>query len=391
LKLADAMVVEPDQADAIRQLYEPIIESQTREADEHIIIRLCDNINAMLMRDDWREHLLKSREQLPRSDGGHALPLAEILIQAQSSHVIEAISSIHQLARAGYLRSALDEAYTALQSAPTYLPLHTLIGDLLIRDGRPQDAITKFTVVANAYSVRGEAAQATNLFRRILQLAPMDLAVRTRLIEQLTARGQLDEAIAEYLELADIYYRLAELDMARKTYTTALRLAQQPSADRSWSLRILHRMADIDMQRLDWKQALRVYEQIRTIKPDDETIRRNLIDLHTRMGLPAQALAEAENYITFLDGNHRAADAVKFLEALAVEQPESLGYRRLLADQYRRAGRVQDAIDLLDVIGNVLMDAGNREGVVEVINQIISLNPSNIDEYRQLLVRLKGP
>ena len=265
LKIADSAVVPPDQSDSIRQLYEPIVESQENAEDDQNAGKLCENIHDMLMRPNWREHLSQARLQLPRTSEGAAIPLAEVLIQSQSSQVLEAMNSINALARANKLRSAMDEAFYAVINAPTYLPLHSLIGDLLITEDRITDAIAKFTVVAQAYSVRGEAGQATNILRRILKLAPMDLAVRTKLIDQLIARGQVDEAISEYIELADIYYRLAELDMARKTYATALRVAQQSSGNRTWSTQILTRMADIDMQRLDWRQAIRVYEQIRTL------------------------------------------------------------------------------------------------------------------------------
>ncbi len=127
----------------------------------------------------------------------------------------------------------MDEAFESFNVAPTYLPLHVLVGDLLLQDGRQQDAIAKYLVVAEAYNVRGEASQAVTMLRRILEIAPMDLNVRTRLIELLTARGMVSEAIGEYIDLADIYYRLAELDMARKTYATALHLAQQGGADRA--------------------------------------------------------------------------------------------------------------------------------------------------------------
>ena len=101
----------------------------------------------------------------------------------------------------------------------------------------------------------------------------MDMSARAQLIDMLVERGQIEEAIREYMELAEVYYRLAELDMARQdTYTTALHFVQQSNADRSWNVSILQRMADIDMQRLDWKQAVRVYEQIRTLRPDDQAV-----------------------------------------------------------------------------------------------------------------------
>jgi tetratricopeptide (TPR) repeat protein len=390
LKIADAQIVAPDQSDAIRQLYEPLIEAQINQTDEKAIVKLCDNVNDLLVRANWKIHLTKARAQLPQSPGGQALPLAEILIQAQSSQVIESMNTINQLARAGFLRSAMDEAYYALHHAPTYLPLHTLIGDLLIRDNRPQDAITKFTVVAQAYSVRGEAAQSTNMLKRIIQLSPMDLAARTRLIDQLVARGQLDEAISEYLDLADIYYRLAELDMARKAYTTALRLSQQPNASRAWNVKILTNMADIDVQRLDWRQAVRVYEQIRTLKPDDETVRRNLIDLNLRLGQTQQAIAELESFTAYLEGNGHGAQALKFVEGLATEYADQPILRRALAEQYRHAGRIPDAIAQLDMAGDILIANGDKPGAIEVLNQILTMNPPNANEYRQALAQLKG-
>ena len=50
----------------------------------------------------------------------------------------------------------MDAAYEAVQHAPTYLPLHSLMGDLLVQEGRTPEAITKYGVVAQSYSVRGE-------------------------------------------------------------------------------------------------------------------------------------------------------------------------------------------------------------------------------------------
>src|SRR5512134_8304 len=312
LKLADSMVVPAEQSDEIRQMYEPLIEAQATETDETSLKRLCDNVNEMLMRKHWRDHLHQAREQMNRSqDGDMPMPLADVILQAQSSQVLEAISHVHQLARAGQLRSAMEEAFNALTYAPTYLPLHTLIGDLLVRENHTQEAITKFTTVAQAYSVRGEAAQSAKMLRRVVQLAPMDMVARTKLIDQLVARGMVDDAIREYLELADTYYRLAELDMARRTYTTALRVVQQTNADRKWNIHILQRMADIDMQRLDWKQAIRVFEQIRTLRPDDEGVRRNLIELNLRLSQPAQAYAELENYLAYLQSGSKGAQGIK--------------------------------------------------------------------------------
>ena len=389
LKLADSLVVPPDQSAGLRQLYEPLIEAESHQSDPEKKEQLCNNINQMLVRPNWRAELIKAREQLPKFAEG-LLPVAEILTQAQSGQVIDAITKVRQLASAGYLRSAMDEAFESIKVAPTYLPLHSLIGDLLIQEGRTQDAITKYAVVAQAYSSRGEGAQAVNLFRRIVQVAPMDLSARSRLIDQLAANGQVDEAISEYMELADIYYRLAELDMARKTFTTALSLAQRGGADRTWSVKLLQRMADIDMQHLDWRQAMRVYEQLRTLEPDDISVRKNLIELNLRLTQQTQATAELEDLLTYLDGAGRRAEAIPFLEELVNDNPQQAILRRALAEEYRRAKRIKEAVFQLDTVGESLLTAGDRDGAIHVIETIIAMNSSNQAKYQLLLEKLKS-
>ncbi|MDO8753882.1 MAG: tetratricopeptide repeat protein [Anaerolineales bacterium] len=390
LKLADAMTVPADQSDDIRQQYEPLIESYQGKSDETESRKVCENINSLLMRPDWREQLHKTREQMPKQDGNMLAPLADVILQAQSSSVLESMNRINQLARMGSLRSAMGEAYDAVQQAPTYLPLHILMGDLLVQEGRTADAISKLSVVAQSYSARGEGVQAAKILRRIIQLSPMDINARTRLIDQLVERGQTNDAILEYLELAEIYYRLAELDMARKTYTSALRMVQQGNANREWNTRILQSMADIDLQRLDWKQALRIYEQIRTLDPDDDGARKQLVELNLRMKQPDKALSEVENYINHLESQHNHDLSIIFLQDLVKEHENQPLLKRTLAAQLHRSGRTNEAITLLDKLGETLMQNGDKQGAMDVINQIVLMNPPKVEEYRHLLNQIRN-
>ncbi len=390
LKLADGMTAPQNQADDIRQQYEPLIESYQNQTDVPTLRKICDNIQGLLVRPDWREQLHKTREQMPKQDGDLAAPLAEMILQVQSSSVLESMNRINQLARMGILRSAMDEAYDALRSAPTYLPLHIIMGDLLVQEGHTAEAIAKYSVVAHSYSVRGEVMQASKLLRRIIQISPMDMGARNRLIDQLVARGQVDDAIQEYLELAAIYYRLAELDMARKTYTNALRIVQQGNASRDWNIHILQRMADIDMQRLDWKQALRVLEQIRTLAPEDDAARKQLIELNLRMGQKDRALGELESYMSHLESQNKNDLSLGFLEDLIRDHGDEPLLKRTLAALLQRSGRMGEAISTLDQLGEVLLEKGDKQGAMEVINQIVLMNPPNVEDYRALLNQMRS-
>ena len=148
-------------------------------------------------------------------------------------------------------------------------------------------------------------------------------------------------------------------------------------------------MADIDLQRLDWKQALRVYEQIRTLTPDDTASRKQLVELHIRMGQLEKAMSELENYLTYLESQRKQDLGVGFLEDLIKEHDDQPILKRALAAQLHAVGRSEEAVSLMDTLGESLMEAGNLQTAMEVINQIILMNPPNVEDYKQLLAQMK--
>jgi predicted Zn-dependent protease len=149
-------------------------------------------------------------------------------------------------------------------------------------------------------------------------------------------------------------------------------------------------MADIDMQHLDWRQALRLFEQIRTLHPEEVPVRKNLVDLNLRLVQPKQALAELDNYLAYLDSRGLRAEAIPFLEGLARENPGQAILQSYLADEYARTGWVKEAIAQLDVLGENLLQAGDRAGAIRTVEKIMAMNPLNLEDYKRLLQKLRA-
>jgi tetratricopeptide (TPR) repeat protein len=323
LKFADSLVVPKHQMEELQQLYEPLIEAESMRTDVQAKVTLCQNIKELIWQADWRQRLERMRNELMSDfQDGSPMPVGEMLCEVHSSQIVDAIVTIHQLARSGYHRSAMEEAFFALQYAPTFLPLHTHMGELLLQEDRIPEAIEKFTVVAHTYRARGQATRAIQVYQRIIRAAPMDLGARSHLIDLLITRGQIKDAIQEYLELAEVYYNLADLNRAREMYNEALQLAQQSRLDWSLLIDILYHMADIDVQSLDWRHALRIYEQIKTMNPEDPKARANLIGLSIRLSQENQAEAEWKNFQALLNESGELNKTVPFLENLTSEYPQ---------------------------------------------------------------------
>lgn len=393
LRLADGETLPEEQAIQVQQLYEPILESHSRESDEEKHAQLSKAVGNMLMRSDWREAVEKARKQIPkRADGFNSLPtpLAELLIQAESSQVIDILANIYQLRERGMLHMAMEDAFHGLKYAPTYLPLHTVIAEILLEQDLDQEAITKLNVVARAYSARGESSRAIDLFERITKMAPLDLSARNRLIEQLMAAGKVEDAVNAYIELADVHYRLAELDEARDTYQRALNVVKQSALGDAWAVRVLHRLADLDLQRLDWRRALSIFKQIMVLDPQEEKAIVGAIDLQFRLGQDRQALSTMGNSLAVLDELKQPEKAVRVLEQVAQNHEGQSAVHMTLAERYQMLGQLENAIEYYDKAADKFLDAGETDAAVDAIRKLLALGPANAAEYQEVLRELMG-
>jgi hypothetical protein len=62
--------------------------------------------------------------------------------------------------------------------------------------------------------------------------------------------------------------------------------------------------------------------------------------------------------------------------------------RARMARAYIDSGMPDEAIRELDALGELQLDAGLRKQAMATVRFIISLNPKNVDAYRQLLAQL---
>jgi predicted Zn-dependent protease len=134
---------------------------------------------------------------------------------------------------------------------------------------------------------------------------------------------------------------------------------------------------------------MRVFEQIRTLRPDDVSVRKSLIDLNIRLGQQPQAVTELENYLSYLNTNSKSKQIIPFLEELVNENEDRIILRRTLAEQYKQAGQTEAAISQLDAIGEILIGQGKMDEAVNTVQQILLMDPPNADEYQRLLQQLR--
>jgi tetratricopeptide (TPR) repeat protein len=387
----DTSNMEPGEDDIkIASVYEELldlVQSRPQETLSQISARYMQ----LLTGKEWKMRIGETRRQLEdtlRTQGEQSV--VDILTANRSDELTEAVSRIDRYIRQNLFTLAMDEAHRAVEFSAFYLPVHVRMAEIMMREGRVRQAINKYNVIAKTYLVRGENDRAASILSEVLEMAPLDISVRESLIELLETEERWDEALDQYVDLADTHHQLGNFDMSRDVYTGAERLASRVNASVDKVVRIKHRVADIDQMRLDTRRAQKTYEDIIQIAVDDERAHRMLVELHFRQNNAVEAIKRLDTLLGIYAKNRQINPMTQLLEELVTTYPNDTGLRSRLGAIYTKLKRKEDAIRQYDALGELQLEAGLHQDAINTIKQIIALNPDGIQEYRRLLVQLGG-
>jgi tetratricopeptide (TPR) repeat protein len=391
LKIIDLGTVSRDQADDLIKVYESLAETYATKGEAQQAGTFVNTLVEFLSSKGWADKVAQARRRLDNltEEGAPAISLAEILSLRDSEALLQSLSLMQELAKRGKYYSALEEAYLAIQRAPDYLPLHLRMAEMMFKNNQTEPATGKFLIIANTMAARGDNHQAMAIYQRILRLAPMDVTIRTRLIEMLVSYGQIDRALEQYLALADTYYQLASPEKAREKYLEALALAPRGTTSKLWTNQIMHKLGELDMERGDWRRALQTYEQIKKIDPSDEKARLTLVELYYRVQ-PQRALQEIDEMLKAYRADGKAKRLVPFIEEQVRTHPKDIGLRARAAQICIESSLKNEGITHLNMLGELQLNAGMTQQALATIRAIIALNPPNVQAYQKLLAQIGG-
>lgn len=384
------LTMDTDDPEDLATLYERLLTALEGRSEE-AMAAINSRFVSLLEGKDWKQRVAETRRQLEetlRDEGEQGI--VDILVAARSDRLTQSVSMIDRYMRQNLMTLAMDEAHRAIEVSPTYLPVHIRMAEIMMREGRVRQAINKYNVVAKTYMARNENDRAASILSEVLEMAPLDISVRESLIELLEAENRWDEALDQYIDLADTYHQLGNFDMARDIFNDAEKLAHRVNATPERIVRIKHRVADIDQMRLDMRKAQKTYEEIIQVMPTDERAHRMLIDIHYRQGNQVEAVKKLDQLLGIFAKTKQVGKITQLLEELVTLYPNDTALRSRLAAIYRQMGRTDEAIKQLDALGELQLEAGLHQDAINTIRQIVALNPSGVDDYKRLLSQLGG-
>ncbi len=136
--------------------------------------------------------------------------------------VLQSMQDIQRDIDHGLLTPATEECLKIINIAPQYLDIHQVLCEIYVRQGRVEQAVTKYGILIDTYVVNGRIDDAIATYRRILQLEPNNLTYRVRLINLLATHGKKEDLLRERTLAAESYLRLGYMDQALTELEQAL-------------------------------------------------------------------------------------------------------------------------------------------------------------------------
>ncbi len=206
------------------------------------------------------------KDQSLRNMADAVLTSTASLPEQVRTQVMQSMRDIQQYIHHGLLIQATDECLKVIEIAPQYLDVHQILSEIYVRQGKIEQAVTKYAILVDTYVANGRIDDAISTYRRILQLEPNNLTYRVRLINLLQQQGNKEELLRERTAAAEGYLRLGYMERA----LTELEQALQESPT-SVSTRLNYALALQKLGRTN--QAVAEYQRVLQVDP------RNLVAL----------------------------------------------------------------------------------------------------------------
>jgi tetratricopeptide (TPR) repeat protein len=273
------------------------------------------------------------------------------------AQVVRSMQDIQKYISHGLLTSATEECLRVIDMAPQYLDVHQVLCEIYVRQGKIEQAITKYGILVDTYVVNGRIDDAITTYRRILQLEPNNIKYRTRLIELLSSQGHKEDLLRERTLAAESYLRLGYMDRAVAELEEALK--ESPT---SVPTRLNYALALQKLGRV--QQSVAEYQRVLQIDPRNITaLVRWHVAMVTTMGAPRSNTLETITRVRF----QLRGESQQRIEAVLREYQQAVELYPDNADLHFALGQILQQMGHFDRAVDAYLLAAARDSSMEVI------------------------
>jgi tetratricopeptide (TPR) repeat protein len=312
----------------------------------------------------------------------------------------------------GKINAAIKEYRQIVDNDADDLTTLNMLGDLYVRSGKNEEAVSCFERIAEHYSAQQFNLKAIAMYKKIERIRTRDPIIAYKLAELYATQGLVHDARAQYLVVADAYTRSGDnkktLDVLHKIAdldpnNTEIRLKL---ADGYVKENMRREAADAYVQAANrlhqtgaHEKALDAYSKVLQLVRDDREALRGMLETHIARGTADEAAEVLERAV---EGKEEDSELVSMLARAHLEAEDPQGAERatllLMAQDsgkyteflpvtrlYLKLGEVDETIRILSTIIERMLAGREERELLEIVNQVLDRNPDHVAALRMLV------
>jgi tetratricopeptide (TPR) repeat protein len=321
------------------------------------------------------------------------------------------VEAAQKLLNQGKVAQAIAEYQQILKYEPRDQVTLMTVGELYIRQGETFQAIDYFERLAQLFVSDGFLTKAIAVYKRIAKLAPEEIRPLEKLADLYVQQGVMSEA-------RPLFLQLAELHLKNNKQLEAVALLKKLLLAEPDNLRIQIRLADLYQAMGQSGEALETYisasqralargEQQESEKLADKALHINPNNLDALI-IRARAFTTAGKTAQAADILERVPDLEKggepaellldlYLKSAKWDQATALALNIFSSDEKNftatqkvteallQSGQGERAMSVLSRIRIPMIDAGEHEGVVHLLNELAERLPGRLEPLEWLV------
>ncbi len=284
------------------------------------------------------------------------------------------INSVEKFMRKGNVNAAIDQYLEILKHKPTDVTTINALGDLYLRAGKTEEAIRCFSSIADIHFDNGFPHLAIVMLKKALKLSPNHTEMKKKIAFLYSKQGNPAEANRIYLEIAQLFERIGNVQDALEYYEKAascdatnanlqLTIGQLyiGKGMPEHALQAFHKAGSIFVAAGDNEQANSVYTKILYLAPDNLKALQAIMSIYEAKQQPEGAIgwltkglekSPTDKDLLLLASRYylsigKTNDAEKSLLAIADKRPEHFEHRLAVSEQLLNEGELRRTVDCL--------------------------------------------
>jgi tetratricopeptide (TPR) repeat protein len=312
----------------------------------------------------------------------------------------------------GKINAAIKEYRQIVDNDADDLTTLNMLGDLYVRSGKKEEAVSCFERIAEHYSAQEFNLKAIAMYKKIERIRTRDPIIAFKLAELYATQGLVHDARAQYLVVADAYTRAGE---NKKTLDVLHKIADLDPNNTEIRLKLADGYVKENMRREaaeafvqaanrlhqtgSYEKALEAYSKALQLVRDDRDALRGMLESHIARGTADEAAEVLERAV---EGKEEDQELVSMLARAHLEAEDPRGAERatalLMAQDasnytqflpvtrlYLKLGEVDETIRVLSTIIERMLAGREERELLELVNQVLDRNPDHVAALRMLV------